>query len=192
MPASPISESNPIDNKFLIDLFFRISSLNIEILPLRNRPDDIGPLIRFFQKEIEGNLGTFKRISSTTLKCLKEYNWPGNVRELQKTIREIYFIVDRNMIRPSDLPPPILQNTSTVDIESGMTMDDLDKRQRQQKRLLIKSVMKEAENNKTKAAKMLGMKRSTFIWLMQDLDIYDFFGSNKNNEEMKNKQPLTL
>ena len=185
--SKPHLREQSIKNDFLIDLFFRISSLNLEILPLRSRPDDIDQLIRFFQKENEEKLGTFKRFSPTALKCLKEYSWPGNIRELQKIVRELYFIVDRSTIKHTDLPESILQGTSVVEIETGMTMGDLDEQQRQQKRLLIQSVMKEAENNKTQAAKLLGMKRSTFIWLMQDLEIYNFF-DNKHKQETQTER----
>ena len=182
-----------IQNKFLIDLFFRISCLNIEVLPLRSRPSDIDPLIQIFQKSIEENTGTFKRISPTALKCLKEYRWPGNVRELRKTIGELYFLVDRNTIQHTDLPSPVLQATASsisTDTNTNMTMADLEENQRQQKRQLIQSVMKEVENNKSKAARILGMKRSTFIWLIQDLGIHDLF-ENKNPLEVKNNQPIT-
>ncbi len=178
--SKPNLREHSINNKFLIDLFFRISSLNIEILPLKNRPEDIAPLIHFFKKNIEESLGTFKRFSSTALSYLKEYHWPGNVRELQKTIRELYFILDNSIIQHSDLPSHILQNASMVNIKNGMTMADLEENQRQQKRLLIKNVMQETKNNRSKAAKLLGMKRSTFIWLMQDLGIHNSF--KKENE----------
>lgn len=182
--SKPSLRQRSINNKFLLDLFFRISSLNIDVAPLRDRTNDIGSLINFFQQTIGDKLGTFKQLSPAALKRLKEYHWPGNVRELQKVMGELYFVVDHHTIRHSDLPKVILENTSTVDIESGMTMIDLEERQRQQKRLLIKSVMKDVENNKSQAAKILGMKRSTFIWLMQDLEIYNLFG-NKNQVDVK-------
>ena len=156
-----------IDNKFLIDLFFRISSLNIEILPLRERVEDITSLVRFFQKNIEDKFGICKHISSAALKKFHEYSWPGNVRELEKIIRELYFVVEQHTINDSDLPGVILEGEESGDI----TMADLEERQRNQKRMLIKSTMDKTKNNKTQAAKLLGMKRSTFIWLMQDLDI---------------------
>ena len=162
--GKPNLRKHAIDNKFLIDLFFRISSLNIEISPLRERPEDIIALVRFFQKMMEEKLGMFKYFSLSVLKKFQEYSWPGNVRELEKMIRELYFVVDRNTINDSDLPR-ILQGEATGE----MTMADLEERHREQKRLLIKSTMKRAKNNKTQAAKLLGMKRSTFIWLMQEL-----------------------
>ena len=188
--SKPNLREHSIGNKFLIDLFFRISSLNIEILPLKNRSEDIAPLIHFFKKDIEDKLGTFKRFSPTALNHLKEYHWPGNVRELQKTIRELYFILDNSIIQHSDLPSHILQNSSEINIKSGMTMADLDECQRQQKRLLIKNVMRETRNNKTKTAKLLGMKRSTFIWLMHDLGIHDSF-KKESETEIYESQLLT-
>ncbi len=187
----PNLRERSINNKFLIDLFFRISSLNIEILPLRCRPDDIGPLINFFKSEIEDKLGTFKRFSSAALDHLREYRWPGNVRELQKTIRELYFVVDSSIVQHTDLPAHILHNTSAINITSSMTMADLDECQREQKRVLIKTVMQEVGNNKSKAAKLLGMKRSTFIWLVQDLRIGHLFKKEKSQMETCDGQLVT-
>ena len=165
--GKPHLRQHAIDNTFLIDLFFRISSLNIEILPLRERTEDIVSLVRFFQKKMEEKFGMFKYFTSAALKEFQNYSWPGNVRELEKIIRELYFVVDRNTINDSDLPQVILGRGEP----SGMTMSELEERQRDQKRILIQSTMEKTKNNKTQAAKLLGMKRSTFVWLMQDLDI---------------------
>ena len=156
-----------IDNTFLIDLFFRISSLNIEILPLRERPEDVISLVRFFQKKMEEEFGMFKYFSPSVLKRFQEYSWPGNIRELEKVIRELYFVVDGNTIKDSDLPRTISSGEAVED----MTMADLEELQREQKKSLIESTMERAQSNKTKAAKLLGMKRSTFVWLMQDLGL---------------------
>ena len=172
-------------NKFLLDLFFRISSLNIDMAPLRDRKDDIEPLINLFQKTMGDKLGTLKQISPTALKSLIEYSWPGNVRELHKIMCELYFVVERKKIRQSDLPKSILEDTSSVGIEIEMTMPDLEQQQRQQKRILIKSVMKRMANNKSKAAEILNMKRSTLIWLMKDLEIYDSFENNAQTNKVE-------
>ncbi|MBT4762894.1 MAG: sigma-54-dependent Fis family transcriptional regulator [Bdellovibrionaceae bacterium] len=180
-----------LKNEFLIDLYFRISSLNIELAPLKARRDDIEPLINYFQKNMEKTIGKFKRFTPTALKQLKDYHWPGNVRELQKIICELYLVVDRNAIESADLPKVILESTQVVDIQEGMTMGDLDKRQRQQKRSLIKSVMVQAEGNKTKAAQLLGMKRSTFIWVLKDLQIYDLYEA-KNKLSMAQEPQLAI
>ena len=162
-----------INNEFLIDLFFRISSLNIDVAPLRERTDDIEPLIRFFQKSMEKSLGLSKLLSPAALDCLKEYRWLGNIRELQKVMRELYLLIDSNTIDYSDIPKVILEGTSKLVYKEIKTMTEIEEKHRQEKRLLIQSVMKKAKNNKSEAARVLGMKRSTFIWLMQDLDIYD-------------------
>ena len=163
--GKPNLRKSAIDNKFLIDLFFRISSLNIEILPLRERIEDIAPLVRFFQKKMEEKFGVFKYFSPSALKKIHEYSWPGNVRELEKIIRELYFVVDQNTINDSDLPATMSESEASGE----MSMADLEDRHRHQKRALIRSVMDKTKNNKTQAAKLLGMKRSTFVWLMQDL-----------------------
>jgi len=162
-------------NEFLIDLFFRISALNIQVEPLRKRPEDIEVLVRHFQTEQEEKLGRYKRLSPSAMSKLKDYPWPGNVRELRKLVTELYYTVDTGLIKPTDLPESILKKTMSVDLKDGMTMADLEENQRQQKRALIKSTMAKAGNNKSKAAEILNMKRSTFIWHLKDLGIYELF-----------------
>lgn len=177
-----------LKNEFLIDLFFRISSLNIEVEPLRKRHDDIDVLVRYFQKLIEKKDGSYKRIAPSAMKLLQEYSWPGNVRELKKVITELYLTIDRSTIKPVDLPSYIKKNHSSVIVEDGMTMIDLDEKQREQKRLLINNVMPKVSNNKTKAAELLSMKRSTFIWHLHDLGLFERYDTKKN----KKKPDLTM
>ena len=165
--GKPNLRQHAIDNTFLIDLFFRISSLNIPILPLRERPEDMLSLVQFFQKKMEEKFGVFKYIEPSVLNKFQKYSWPGNIRELEKIICELYLVVERNVIKDSDLPEVMLMGEDAGE----MTMADLEERQRNQKRTLIKSTMEKTKNNKTQAAKLLGMKRSTFIWLMQDLGV---------------------
>lgn len=85
------------EGRFREDLYYRITSLIINIPPLRERKDDIYELSMHFLKEI----GSIKKISSNALLKLLEYNWPGNIRELkQAIIRAEYLSRDKSFIDP--------------------------------------------------------------------------------------------
>lgn len=161
--------------EFLPDLYFRISSLNLEILPLRERPEDILPTIKHIQKIIEAETGVSKRILKPALQKLSSYNWPGNVRELQGEIQRLSVVVEMNTIRESDLSEQILEQAtfSFYNNENGtlLTMNELEEIQRKQEIALIIKALKQSGNKISKASELLGMRRTTLSSKMEQLGI---------------------
>lgn len=91
------------ERKFREDLFYRLNIIRIELPPLRERKEDIEPLVSYFLSEEKENIG----ISAAALNQLKTSSWKGNVRELQSVIQRAAIFArssDRKMIRISDLP----------------------------------------------------------------------------------------
>ncbi len=87
------------------DLFFRISTIQIHIPPLRERTDDIPLLINHFLKKLnEEYQRGITSIEAPAMKRLVEYDWPGNVRELQNVIERAYYMATPPLIRVGDLP----------------------------------------------------------------------------------------
>lgn len=77
---------------FRRDLFYRLNVIPIHIPPLRNRRDDILPLIRFFLKMLNQKYGTNIRIANSLIPRLYNYDWPGNVRELKNVIERLIVV----------------------------------------------------------------------------------------------------
>ncbi|SFB05035.1 sigma-54 interaction domain-containing protein [Clostridium frigidicarnis] len=91
-------------NKFREDLYYRLSVFPIEIPPLRERKDDIVPLINYFLKDINDQYGFVSSFSEEAIKCLCEYSWPGNVRELRNIIERSIVMNGNTIIQRKDLP----------------------------------------------------------------------------------------
>ncbi len=74
------------EGKFREDLLYRLNTLVIKNPPLRERPEDIEPLVDFFSKKVSEKIGVQKRFQRAVLKHLERYPWPGNIRELENMV----------------------------------------------------------------------------------------------------------
>ena len=101
--AKPEIDRGVEDGAFLPDFFERINVLRINIRPLRERLEDIEPLVAFFCEEYERETGEKKVFLFSTLHYLTRYNWPRNVRELQNMVRRLCVDSDGTKITPEHL-----------------------------------------------------------------------------------------
>ena len=85
---------------FRRDLYYRLAQVCVHVPPLRERPDDVRPLARFFLEKQEPRL----RLCDQALDALERYGWPGNVRELRNVVVRAAVTVDGEVIGPEDLP----------------------------------------------------------------------------------------
>jgi PAS domain S-box/PAS domain S-box len=90
---------------FREDLFFRLNVFPIHILPLRERCEDIVPLVDRILAELNRKYRKVKRVSPDTLELLARHPFPGNVRELQNTVERAFILSDGRLIEPVHLPP---------------------------------------------------------------------------------------
>jgi transcriptional regulator with PAS, ATPase and Fis domain len=86
--------------QFRKDLFYRIKVVEIYLPPLRDRPEDIRPLI----EHLSMRYGREPRFSDAAWRALENYRWPGNVREVQNVVEQIIWMTERDTIEPGDLP----------------------------------------------------------------------------------------
>ncbi len=149
--------------EFREDLYYRINVVPIRIPPLRERKNDIHPLVNhILEKNGMEDDAPAKRIAKEALELLMEYRWPGNVRELENVIERSVAFCTGDMIEPEDLPEKIrsLQMESTRPdrefIEKGQslseTVEDFEKK-------MIVNALKRTRGNKTKAAETLRITR---------------------------------
>ena len=100
-------QSRVKDRMFREDLYYRLNVIPIHINPLRQRAQDILPLIKYFLHVFNERYNTTKCLSSGVLSCLLHYDWPGNARELRNTIERLVVTSTEDIIILQDLPESI-------------------------------------------------------------------------------------
>jgi len=142
------------DGRFREDLFYRLSVINIELPPLRERSSDIPALARFFVEQSARKLGKEVRgISDAALERLSAYAWPGNVRELRNEIERAAILCEHGRIEAEDLSLPAAAAPGPEEEIPG-PLEDLERRH-------IEKVLREVGGNRTRAAGVLGINRKT-------------------------------
>ena len=150
------------ENRLRSDLYYRLNTFQIEVPPLRNRKEDIPPLIAQFVRQFSQQLGKPEPdVSPDAFQKLLEYSWPGNVRELQNAIEYAVVLARQGVIGVKELPteiqlPAALQQAELNALpRSGVqSLDDLE-------RTAILQALAECRGNKKKAAELLGIQRPT-------------------------------
>lgn len=158
--------------KFRSDLYFRLSMIELHIMPLRDRRDDIPYLTAAFVREFATKLSRpIKGITPAAERLLQTAPWPGNVRELRNVIERACILTDSRIITERELASAMSlvlpRESHAGDLEGAEFEGDADPAlmstaQREQ----IKRVLQQVGGNKAAAAKQLGMsRRSLYRWL---------------------------
>ncbi|XRE42560.1 Transcriptional regulatory protein zraR [Tenacibaculum discolor] len=138
---------------FREDLFYRLTVVEIEVPPLRERKEDISMLVeKFLLKYGIEYKDRFIKISPKATDILQRYNWPGNIRELENIIQRAVIMCDR-MVEVEHLPDSLKYNVDFSE-EGLISLKEMEKRH-------IQHVLNATNNNKTKAAKILQIDRKT-------------------------------
>jgi transcriptional regulator with PAS, ATPase and Fis domain len=156
LSASSVDLGQAIEaGNFRKDLYYRLSTVVIEIPPLRERKDDIPILVEFFVKRLERAAGGRNvGVSGGAVDALCSFGWPGNVRELEHVIERAYVLSDGDLIDEEDLPER-LRKAEKIPLSEGLApLEEIEKR-------YIAKVLKETGGNRTRAAKILGIDRKT-------------------------------
>jgi PAS domain S-box-containing protein len=163
------------DGRFREDLFYRLSVFPIEVPPLRERRDDIGPLVAHFIRQSARRMNRPEpQISKTAFDQLAAWHWPGNVRELQNTV-ERAIILWREGPLAFDLPASRPHKSSGEEVKPAaktalLTLDEL---KRQEREAIINALIQ--ANGKVSgargAAELLGMKPSTLASRISSMSI---------------------
>ncbi len=155
--------------KFREDLFYRLNVIRIHIPPLRERKEDIPPLVRhlvsLYNRESGKNI---QGVDNLTMKLLLSYNWEGNVRELKNVIERAMIFCDREVIGNQDLPME-LQETRKMSELIGH--GNLRQSVKEFEKISILSVLEEVSFDKRKASSILGLSKSSLYRKMEELGI---------------------
>jgi DNA-binding NtrC family response regulator len=150
------------ENRLRSDLYYRLNTFQIDVPPLRERKEDIPPLVTSFLKRFAQQMGKpDPEIAPDAFQKLLDYAWPGNVRELQNAMEYAVVIARENVIGVKELPaevqlPPALQQVERGNHHSsaGLNLDDME-------RNAILQALAQTHGNKKKAAQILGIQRPT-------------------------------
>jgi two-component system, NtrC family, response regulator AtoC len=176
------------DGTFRADLLYRINSFQIHLAPLRERTDDIEPLIHHILKQLGG--ANPPEINADALARLRAYNWPGNVRQLRNCLERAILLSNEGRITPSELAPEVARSVNgampyltlpsvasvpgagapaSAPVESGVltgsgSLRDVEKQQ-------IIAALEQTGWHRGKAAEMLGISPSTLYRRLRDYNL---------------------
>lgn len=150
------------EGKFRRDLFYRLSMIEIDLPPLRDRREDLPLLQRYFLQRFSVLYRKpLKGISRRAQILLNRYSWPGNVRELENVIGNACMMAEGNVVRDIDLPEGLRAHgaASASSDEELITLEELEQRH-------MEFVLKRVRGNKMRAAEILGISRATLYEML--------------------------
>ncbi|MFA6152028.1 MAG: sigma-54 dependent transcriptional regulator [Chitinophagaceae bacterium] len=157
--------------QFREDLYHRLNEFKIKLPSLSERKEDLDIFISFFIKKANKELGKNVNSVSKDVKALFDtYHWPGNIRELKNIIKRCVLLADNNQIELKDLPAEMEFSTNELKRETELN-SDLKLQQEEMEKHLIEKALKEVKNNKSKAAKLLNIDRTTLYYKMAKYNI---------------------
>ena len=191
------------DGKFREDLYYRLNIIKIYIAPLRERPEDILPLIDYYLDEYENQLGgsNIERPGGAVIEKLRRYHWPGNVRELQNVLKRMLVLGDCEKIadelfdssgikRTDQAPTSVVGSPGTfqslLDLDGKELIDNnsfslkaakkkaVDKVEKE----IISYVLEKTDWNRSKASKILKVSYKTLLNKIAELNITPASGNS--------------
>lgn len=111
------------EGKFREDLYYRLSAVILETAPLRDRPEDLEPLVVHFTREICKENGFSRSFHRRCLEVMRDYHWKGNVRELRSVVERHLIASDSDLIRIEDLDARLYQKKET---DEPKTLKEID------------------------------------------------------------------
>jgi len=154
---------------FRSDLYFRLNVIRIHIPPLRERTDDIVPLVSEFKTKLTARFEKpFPEMEPAVIDAFMSHAWPGNVRELENTLERLYIMCERDMITEADLPRNIREPVSPASggvqqlvlPPNGVSLDELE-------RNFIAEALERTGGSIRAAAEMLGVTYKTLQYRMK-------------------------
>ena len=147
------------EKKFREDLYYRISTFNILIPPLRERSEDIPLLIDYFLNKLSKKFKKEISISPEAIKLLMELEWQGNVRELENTLERAIITSNYPLLKESSFDFYFQNNGKVLKIQNVAAYNNISLKELEKE--YIKKILKDCKGNKVKASKLLGIDRKT-------------------------------
>ncbi|MFQ5745026.1 MAG: sigma-54-dependent transcriptional regulator [Acidobacteriota bacterium] len=155
------------NRQFRDDLYYRINVFPIVLPSLRERPQDILPLARYFLGNLTERTGkVVTDIKPEARRVLLQYGWPGNIRELKNVLERAVILTQSKSIEVHHLPARLQQGPATAFAmpinlpASGLELAELERR-------LLQQALERSRHNKSKAARLLGLSRATLRYRLK-------------------------
>ena len=161
--TNKVPEEAVVNGQLRQDLYYRLNVFNLHMLPLREHKEDIPELVQRLMQDLNTRHGrSVGHVSDAVMQAFHGYSWPGNVRELRNTIERAIIVCEGSIIETKHLPPGFGQMTprlsaqdpNAVRLGVGTTVEEAE-------RLLILKTLEATNNNKTRAAEILGISLKT-------------------------------
>jgi DNA-binding NtrC family response regulator len=155
--------------RFRLDLYYRLNVYQLRIPPLRERLEDIEPILLIFLERLRKERGSrIKTIAPSALAVLRNHDWPGNVRELHNVVEWLTITCKEDVIRPHHLPTSVKAPPSTgyLTVEPqpsllafGLSFQEMEKK-------MLEEALEKASGNVSEASRLLKMTRNTLRYRM--------------------------
>lgn len=159
------------EKRFREDFYHRINVLQINLPPLRERPEDITELVDYFTKNFctQNNIPR-KKFTDKAISTLITFRWPGNVRELKNLVERLIIVVNRSIIDHEDIDLPGTKHVKEFSelLNKNMSLNDF---QSESERLFIIKMLNDYNYNKSHTAEALQIQRSHLYNLMKKYNI---------------------
>jgi two-component system response regulator AtoC len=156
------------EGRFREDLYYRLKVIQIAMPPLRERPEDIPLLVTHFLESLAKEHNRPRpEMDREVLEKMCAYAWPGNVRQLRNVIESMLLFSRDNKLEEKDLPPELSGEPAPGEsllLRSGMSLNDMEER-------MIRKTLTDTSENRTKAAKILGISRRTLQRKLKELGL---------------------
>ena len=162
------------NKQFREDLYYRLQVLQLDVPPLRERQKDIALLVRFFIEKFNRIFGKkVQTIAPEVSDILSSYHWPGNIRQLENVLERAFNMVEAEEILPEHLPVYLgelskPQDVPFPDIATGSRLNtNLANAKQNLERQQIKEILESTRGNKSEAARLMGITRTTLYQKLQ-------------------------
>jgi DNA-binding NtrC family response regulator len=155
--------------RFRLDLFYRLNVYQLRLPPLRERPDDVAPILKYFLDHAREHRGCrIQGIAPDALALLEKHDWPGNVRELHNVVEGLTITCKSGTIQPDHLPPTFRTakaSASSVSSEKssllafGLSFQEMEKK-------ILEEALRKAAGNVSEASRLLKITRNTLRYRM--------------------------
>ncbi|TCS67947.1 regulatory Fis family protein [Effusibacillus lacus] len=175
------TNKNPNDEiayngSFRSDLYYRLNVFTIELIPLRERTEDIPELTSYFIEQLNATGGfSSKTITKEALELLVKYSWPGNVRELKNMLERSYYLAGHShMITADPLPAHVWSDSGSIIKKAAFstnTLMDIKKMSDQIEKQELTEPLVQYRGNISKTAEKLGISRTTLYRKLREYQL---------------------